>query len=149
MSRALAFVLFVSLLLVGPATAATVSAGVGYDLTFTGTNTAGTISGTIGGVPDQGPYSGGTWTVTAEGKPFAAGTCACGGTCAITGTTVAGRSVSFPLSGTTLTGTKSGVLPASTFPNHGALVSSVAQWANKNLERGDRGKVVRDGFVRA
>ncbi len=74
--------------------------------------------------------------MTVAGQTFASGTYTCsGGSCTYTGTTLAGKSVSFSMTGTT--GTLSGL-----FPNHGAWVSTVAGWANSHLSGSTKGAVV-------
>lgn len=118
------------------------SAPLPYSLTFSGTSSSGTISGTFGGVPVSGTYSGGIWTLTVFGKTFASGTYSCASTCTFTGTTAAGKSLTFAFSSSSLTGTKTGNLFLSQLPTHGAWVSTVAQWANANLSKDQRGQGV-------
>ncbi len=118
------------------------SAAIPFGLTFTGTNTSGTISGTFGGVPVTGTYSNGTWTLMVDGKVFATGTYSCSSSCTFTGTTLAGKPITFSFTSSSLTGTKTGTLSLSPFANHGAWVSAIAQWANANLTQKQRGLIV-------
>ncbi len=131
-------------LVVGFATpgVAKASAALPFDLTFTGTNTSGTISGTFGGVPVTGTYSNRTWTLIVDGKVFATGTYSCSSTCAFSGMSLSGKSVTFSFTSSSLTGTKTGTLSLRPFANHGAWVSAVAQWANANLSQHQRGLIV-------
>ncbi len=131
-------------LVVGLATPglAKASAALPFDLTFTGTNTSGTISGTFGGLPVTGTYSNGTWTLMVDGKVFATGTYSCSSACTFTGTRLAGKPIAFIFTSSSLTGTKTGTLSLSPFATHGAWVSTVAQWANANLSQKHRGLIV-------
>jgi hypothetical protein len=61
--------------------------------TYSGIRPSGTIGGILGGVAVDGTYSGGAWTVSAYGRPFAIGTYACVQICRFDGTTLAGRSL--------------------------------------------------------
>lgn len=127
--------------LVLPAAAAKPTYALVYNLTFSG----GTITGTIGGVPVSGTYGGGTWTLTIDGKTFASGTYTCNGTCTFTGTTIAGKSLSFsfttPATSSAPSGTASGQL-TDAFGNHGGWVSAVATWASANLTGVRRGQII-------
>lgn len=107
-----------------------------YNLTFSD----GTITGTFGGVPVSGTYSGGTFTLTVDGKTFASGTYTCSnGTCTYTVTTILGsfKSATFTSTDGVASGSLSGL-----YANHGGWVSSVARWANTNLTGVRRGQVV-------
>ncbi len=124
-----------------PALAAS-SAALPYNLTFS----SGAISGsTFGGLTMTGTYTGttsGNWTLTVSGQVFGTGTYACAGsTCTFTGT-LAGKSVTFTLPLSSLSGSKTGTLTISAFSTHGAWVSAVAQWAKTHLRGADRGKVI-------
>ncbi len=124
-----------------PALAAS-SAALPYSLTFS----SGVISGsTFGGLTVTGTNTGttsGHWTLSVSGQVFGTGTYACSGsTCTFTGI-LAGKSVTFTLPLSNLSGSKTGTLTISAFPTHGAWVSAVAQWANAHLSGADRGKVI-------
>lgn len=89
--------LALGLVLPGPAAA---QASLSYNLMvtgeiFSGIRPSGTISGTFGGVAVDGSYSGGAWTLSSYGRPFAAGTYACVTICRFDGRTVAGRSLTY------------------------------------------------------
>jgi hypothetical protein len=103
------------------------------------TRTSTSFNASIGGV--QGTImtrSGGAWTMTVFGQPFAAGTYTCGsGSCSFTGNTLAGKSLSFTMANTV------GTLPG-LFPNHGAWVSTVTDWAHSHLKSKDIGDVVSE-----
>jgi len=125
-----------------PALAAAPNAALPFNLTFS----SGAISGsTFGGLTITGTYTGttsGKWTLTVSGQVFGTGTYACAAsTCIFTGT-LAGKSVTFPLPLSSLSGSKTGTLTISAFPTHGAWVSAVAHWANIHLSEADRGKVI-------
>jgi hypothetical protein len=116
------------------------SGTLSYSLSSPPTSTPATktsFDATLGGV--QGTLTmktDGTWTMSVAGQTFASGTYTCGGgSCSFSGTTLAGKSVSFSMTGTT--GTLSGL-----FPNHGAWVSTVAGWANSHLSGSTKGAVV-------
>ncbi len=97
----------------------------------TTTTTTGTTTTTTTSAP-----TGGTWTMTVAGQTFASGKYSCGGgSCSFTGSTLAGKNLSFSMTGTS--GTLSGL-----FANHGGWVSTVAGWANSHLSGGTRGGVV-------
>lgn len=97
----------------------------------TTTVTTGTTTTTTTSAP-----TGGTWTMTVAGQTFASGKYSCsGGSCSFTGATLAGKTLSFSMTGTS--GTLSNV-----FANHGAWVSTVAGWANGHLSSRNRGDVV-------
>jgi hypothetical protein len=91
----------------------------------------------IGGVKGTITTTGwGSWTMTVDGRTFATGTYSCGGgSCSFAGTTLAGRNLSFSMTGTG--GTVPGV-----FTTHGAWVSTVAGWANSRLSGRNIGEVV-------
>ena len=73
--------------------------------------------------------------MTVAGQTFASGKYSCGGgSCSFTGSTLAGKNLSFSMTGTS--GTLSGL-----FANHGGWVSTVAGWAH-NLSAGTKGGVV-------
>jgi len=104
--------------------------------------TSATFNATIGGVhgtitTTPTTTTKGQWTMTVDGKTFASGTYACGGgSCRFYGGMLAGKRASFSMTKT------NGTLPG-LFANHGAWVSTVAHWANKNLSSGEnRGQVV-------
>jgi hypothetical protein len=133
------------------------SAALPYDLTLsksltTTSSTSHVLTGsTFGGVPVTGTVAGtttaGTLNLVTDGKVFATGTYSCGSGCTFTGT-IAGK----PVGGMTLstsssfTGksgtTAAGKATSSTFSNHGAWVSSVANWADTNLPAVQRGQIV-------
>ena len=137
------------------------SAAVAYDLSLSAPLTSissqsKVVSGsTFGGVPVTGTVQGtttsGTLNLFADGKSFATGTYTCSsGGCTFTGT-VAGKSVSGMKLGTasSFTGktpstatTAMGKVTSSAFPNHGAWVSAVSNWANANLADSRRGQIV-------
>lgn len=98
---------------------------------------ATTFNATIGGVKGTvTTTAGGAWTMTVAGQPFASGTYTCGGgSCSFSGTTLSGKNQSFSLTRTT--GTLTGL-----FPNHGAWVSTVGDWATSHLSGRNRGDVV-------
>ena len=124
-------------------------------LTSTSSQSKVVNGSTFGGVPVTGTVQGtttsGTLNLSADGKPFVAGTYSCNsGGCAFTGT-VAGKSVSGMSLGTasSFTGktpstatTAMGKATSSAFPNHGAWVSAVSGWANTNLSGSQRGQIV-------
>lgn len=115
-------------------------AGFPYKLTFAGD---GTITGTFGGVPVTGTYSGGTFVLMVDGQTFASGTYACnGGGCTLTGTQLLGASKSFTFTSTSLSATASGSLNG-LYSTHGAWVSGVAKWAKANLTTMRVGQIVR------
>ncbi|HEV2359983.1 MAG TPA: hypothetical protein VGX97_09790 [bacterium] len=94
---ALAAVLAIGVASPGPAGA---EAALPYNLTLTGSlysgvHPTGAIAGTFGGVAVDGQYSGGGWNLSAYGRPFAAGTYACVFVCRFTGTTLAGRPLTY------------------------------------------------------
>lgn len=121
-----------------PAVAAKPTYALVYNLTF---NSDGTISGTFGGIPVGGTYADGNWTLTIDGKAFASGTYSCNGSCTFSGTTVAGKSLSFGFTSSALVGTTSGQL-AGVFANHGGWISAVTKWAFANLTGIRRGQVI-------
>lgn len=125
-----------------PAVAAKPVYALVYNLTF---NSDGTITGTFGGIPVSGTWSGGTWTLTIDGMTFASGTYTCNGTCTFTGTTVAGVSGTFTFtssaSASAPTGTTSGQT-SGVFSNHGAWISAVTKWAYTNLTGVRRGQII-------
>lgn len=98
---------------------------------------ATTFNATIGGVKGTvTTTAGGAWTMSVAGQTFASGTYTCGGgSCSFSGTTLAGKNLSFSLTKTA--GTLTGL-----FPNHGAWVSTVTDWANSHLSGRNRGDVV-------
>jgi hypothetical protein len=111
-------------------------------LSFSFTNPPTTVSATsfgatIGGVKGTvTTTAGGAWTMTVAGQTFASGTYSCGGgSCSFTGTTLAGKNLSFSLTKTS--GTVAGL-----FATHGAWVSTVTGWANSHLSGKSRGEVV-------
>lgn len=94
---ALAAGLALGLALPGPATA---QAPLSYNLTvtgetFSGIRPSGAIAGTFGGVAVDGAYSGGAWTLSSYGRPFAAGAYACVKICRFGGRTLAGRLLTY------------------------------------------------------
>lgn len=117
-------------------------AGFPYDLTLSD----GTISGTFGGVPVTGTYTGngsGTFVLLVDGQVFATGTYTCNGSgCTFSGTQLLGASKSFTLTSAGLGEPASGNLN-SLFATHGAWVSGVAKWAQVNLSTLRVGQVVR------
>ena len=120
------------------------SAGMGlpYDLTFSG----GTITGTFGGVPVTGTYTGsgsGSFQLMVDGQVFASGTYTCDGSgCTFSGTQLLGASQSFSFTSTGLSSPAGGDLTG-LFATHGAWVSAVAKWAQANLTTMRVGQVVR------
>jgi len=101
--------------------------------TLSATSFGATIGGVKGTVTTT---AGGAWTMTVAGQTFASGTYTCGGgSCSFSGTTLSGKNLSFSLTNTS--GTLTGL-----FANHGAWVSTVANWANGHLSGRNRGDVV-------
>jgi hypothetical protein len=104
--------------------------GVRGTMTMSPTTTSTSTSSTATSPPTTG-----SWTMTVAGKTFALGTYSCSSACSFQGTTLAGKSVSFSMTGRA--GTISGA-----FATHGAWVSTVADWANHHLSGRARGNVV-------
>ena len=73
-----------SVISVAPPVAAQ-SASLPYNLTFSGTSSAGTITGAWGGLLVQGTYSGNRWTILTEGSPAVVGTYECDVACTFAG----------------------------------------------------------------
>ena len=110
---------------------------------------------TFGGVPVTGTVMGtttsGTLNLLADGKPFVTGTYSCSSGCTFSGT-IAGKTVSGMSLGkaSSFTGktastatTAMGKATSSAFPNHGAWVSAVSDWAkSNNLSGKQRGEIV-------
>ncbi len=146
--------LLVILLSAGLATApgyAASSAALPYDLKLSSPlgvfpHTSQVQSGsTFGGVPVTGSVAGtsssGTLNLYADGKLFASGTYSCASTCNFTGT-VAGKSVTGMQLTTSSHVNGVGKATSGVFPNHGAWVSAVGDWAKANLNGKQRGEVV-------
>jgi hypothetical protein len=85
--------------------AAAQTAGLPYELTFSGTSTQGTISGVWGGTYARGAYTGGRWALVAEGRIIVAGTYRCGEGCTFDGTVDYDRPTDFALYVVTLSDT--------------------------------------------
>ncbi len=109
---------------------------------------------TFGGVPVTGTVKGtttsGTLNLFADGKPFVTGTYSCSSGCTFSGT-IAGKTVSgislstassFNGKTPSTATTAMGKATSSAFPNHGAWVSAVSNWANTNLTGTQRGQIV-------
>lgn len=115
-------------------------------------STVGVKAGsTFGGVPVTGTVSGtttsGSLSLFADGRLFASGTYTCNSACTFSGTiagkTVTGMTLSASRSGFTASAfTVSGKAFSSTFPNHGAWVSAVSNWASANLSSLQHGRIV-------
>jgi hypothetical protein len=128
------------------------SAALPYDLQLasplgTIAKTDQVLSGsTFGGVPVTGSVKGssttGTMTLFADGKLFASGTYSCNaGGCTFSGT-VAGKTVTGMNLGTATHLSGVGKATSSAFPNHGAWVSAVTDWAKANLSGKQKGEIV-------
>jgi hypothetical protein len=136
---------------------AAANAALPYDLRLSAPlgplpSTVGVRAGsTFGGVPVTGTVSGttasGNVSLFTDGRLFASGAYACNSACTFSGT-IAGKSVM----GMTLTTSRSGFTASAftvtgkavsgAFPNHGAWVSAVSNWANDNLSSVQRGRIV-------
>jgi len=136
---------------------AAANAALPYDLRLSAPlgplpSTVGVKAGsTFGGVPVTGTVSGttasGNVSLLTNGRLFASGTYACNSACTFSGT-IAGKTVT----GMTLTASRSGFTASAfavtgkavsgAFPNHGAWVSAVSNWANDNLSSVQRGRIV-------
>jgi hypothetical protein len=142
--------------LVVPGLAAT-SAALPYDVRLSAPlgplpSTVGVRAGsTFGGVPVTGTVSGtttsGSLSLFTDGRLFASGTYTCNAACTFSGTiagkTVTGMTLSVSRSGFTASAfTVAGKAISGTFPNHGAWVSAVSNWANGNLSGVQRGRIV-------
>jgi hypothetical protein len=106
---------------------------------------------TFGGVPVTGTVSGtatsGSLDLFTDGRLFASGTYACNSACTFSGTiagkTVTGMTLSASRSGFTASAfTVAGKAISGRFPNHGAWVSAVSNWASANLSGLQRGRIV-------
>jgi hypothetical protein len=93
--RYLVILLGIIVIFAPPAAAQT--AGLPYELTFSGTSTHGTISGVWGGTYARGAYTGGRWVLVAEGKIIVAGSYRCGDGCTFDGTLYYDRPTDFAL----------------------------------------------------
>ena len=62
---------------------------------FIGARPSGTIDGMLGGVAVSGNYSGGAWTLSSFGRPFATGLYTCEHICRFSGTMLAGRALAY------------------------------------------------------
>ena len=117
---------------------AAANAALPYDLRLSAPlgplpSTVGVKAGsTFGGVPVTGTVSGttasGNVSLLTNGRLFASGTYACNSACTFSGT-IAGKTVT-------------GKAVSGAFPNHGAWVSAVSNWANDNLSSVQRGRIV-------
>ena len=136
---------------------AAANAALPYDLRLSAPlgplpSTVGVKAGsTFGGVPVTGTVSGttasGSVSLFSDGRLFASGTYTCNSACTFSGT-IAGKTVT----GMTLSTSRSGFTASAftvvskavsgAFPNHGAWVSAVSNWANANLSGSQRGRIV-------
>lgn len=109
--------------------------------TYSGVHPSGSIAGTLGGVAVDGTYSGGAWTVTVYGRPFAIGTYSCVQICRFDGTTLAGRAMIYTWTSQVPTWDARAQMSAGTiaglFNSRNEWSERVAAWArNNNLPAG-------------
>jgi len=129
--------------------------GLPYDLQITGTTYGGVmpsghIDGMLGGLPVNGSYDNGNWTLFAFNRPLAMGTYRCYDTCVFRADTLADVpvAVSFrspaPVYDQSLI-TVIGRLPMNNVASGGQWVGVVAQWADtNNLPYVERSQAIND-----
>jgi hypothetical protein len=104
--------------------------------TYSGVHPSGSIAGTLGGVAVDGTYSGGAWTLSVYGRPFATGTYECVHICRFDGTMLAGRALIYTWTSQVPTWDARAQLSASSiarlFNSRDEWSARVGAWARSN-----------------